>query len=428
MALLSLKNRAKELFPQSEISWAAIKFERESDPFIYKFIIYFLSAVLIAGGAFSTIAKIPITVIGDGKITSLKPPVPIRSSAKMTVAVLNVAENQHIKKGHVILQSKENLSVEDVALLKQILQEFSAVLTNNLVLCKSCTNQLRLTSTHYLRLKAEGELINVVNPLTEAAKELILSLEENSQIPFRTQDSNLQISLNRRKMNEIRAKKAEQMLAKEFETLSTEIASHQARINEKIEHARERISSAKIQMNARIAELRNRTSYLGQQYTVYAPFDGIVVSLNVKGAGELLQTGQELMSLVPENSPLIFELKIENKDISDIVKNAPATIAIDALPEFDYGYATGHVVAIIRKQIDSDKVNQSERTLASVDVPVFMAQISLDQQALSKNGVPAAFMIGMTAKGQINLRSESIMHTAIRTLLQTRYEIQGSGK
>ncbi len=426
---MSLKRKAKDLFPQSEISWAAINFERESDPFVYRFIVYFLVTVVGAATIFSTVAKIPITVSGEGKITSLKPPVPIRSSAKMTVAALKVTENQHIKKGQVILQSKEDLSIEDVQLLKQILQEFGGVLANgDLIRCKDCITRLRITSTHYLRLKAEGDLMSVVTPLTEAAKELILSLEEYNQIPFRVQDSKLQIAIDRKKLAEIKEKKAQQMLAKESELLTSEIALHQTKINEKVEHARERISSAKIQMSARIAELRNRTNYLGQQYTVYAPFDGIVVSLKVKGAGELLQTGQELMSLVPENSPLILELNIENKDLSDIVKNAPATITIDALPEFDYGYATGHVLAINRKQVDSDKANQSERALASVDAPVFMAQISLDQQGLSKNGVAAPFMIGMTAKGQINLRSESIMHTAIRVLLQTRYELQGSSK
>src|SRR4051812_19983756 len=132
---MAKQQKVKRTFPPSEISWAAINFERESDPFVYKFVVYFFSALILLAVSFAKVAQIPITVIADGRINSFDPPVPIRASAKMTVAKLYVSENQHVKKGQILVSSKEDFSKADLALLNQIMAEIEKVIGLDLNKC-----------------------------------------------------------------------------------------------------------------------------------------------------------------------------------------------------------------------------------------------------------------------------------------------------
>ena len=110
--------RTKYSFPPSEISWAAIEFERRPHPLSAQFFIFFIATTLTSAIVYSIVFKMPVTVEAEGRLTSMDPPVPIRASQKITVDKLFVRENDHVKKGAVLLASIENLSEGNRRLLE----------------------------------------------------------------------------------------------------------------------------------------------------------------------------------------------------------------------------------------------------------------------------------------------------------------------
>jgi len=79
---------------------------------------------------------------------------------------------------------------------------------------------------------------------------------------------------------------------------------------------------------------------------IKAPIDGIVNEQVVKGAGEVVNQGEVLLSLVPKNTKMIAEVKVTNKDLAYIHPGQRTALRIDALPYTKFGRLFGKVIAI----------------------------------------------------------------------------------
>jgi hypothetical protein len=136
--------------------------------------------------------------------------------------------------------------------------------------------------------------------------------------------------------------------------------------------------------------------------------------LKIKGPGELLQSGEVLLEIVPIGTKLVAELNLENKDVSMINPGMLVQVAIDAMPEFDYGTVGGKVLSISR----------SDATLQDNSKSQFVVAVALDQQFLSSGNERKPFMLGMTVRGRIITRYESLLIATYRALFQIQSEIR----
>ena len=71
---------------------------------------------------------------------------------------------------------------------------------------------------------------------------------------------------------------------------------------------------------------------------VRAPAPGIVLDLPLVAVGSIVQEGDELLTLVQTNQPLVLEVDIDPKDISDTKVTMPVSIKLDALPFQENNY------------------------------------------------------------------------------------------
>ena len=414
---------SKFSFPPSEISWAAIEFERRPHGLFGQFFVFFITGLVLTSLVYSLVGKMPVTVEAEGRLTSMDPPVPIRAAQKITVSKLLVHENDRVKQGAVLLTSIENLSETDRRLLESYSKKLAELNSRNDYLkCGNCLAELKAQSDVYLKIQSQADLINVISPVQDQVRELIVSLEERRTLEPTFADSRLNIRRDTEKLTMIHNKKADKILSQEVDGLTADLAQNKAKIDERYQRSSQRILAAHDQLESRLIEFKNKLSYMAQQYTIHAPFDGTVISLEVKGAGEVLAVGQQLMLLIPKDSPIVAELSIQNKDLSDVNASIDAQIKVDALPEFDYGTATGKVIEVNRKE--RDIASEKERT--SVTTPNFVARIRLNQQELKKDGRAEALVPGMTVKGVIRMRDESIFHIIVRALFQLKEGNKGS--
>jgi multidrug efflux pump subunit AcrA (membrane-fusion protein) len=108
------------------------------------------------------------------------------------------------------------------------------------------------------------------------------------------------------------------------------------------------VSDALEQQN-RIARLQTditATEKMLRHKTITSPASGIVTTVSVRGAGEVLQQGQTVATIAPGDAPLVVEALLPNKDVAFIEKGMPVKLKFAALPFQDYGVIEGTVIAI----------------------------------------------------------------------------------
>ena len=88
-----------------------------------------------------------------------------------------------------------------------------------------------------------------------------------------------------------------------------------------------------------------------------SPIDGIVQQLNLTTVGQVVTSGQSLLTIVPVDGPVEVEAMIANKDIGFVDPGQTAMVKIEAFPFTRYGTITGTVAKVSREAVDEQDAN-----------------------------------------------------------------------
>lgn len=150
-----------------------------------------------------------------------------------------------------------------------------------------------------------------------------------------------------------------------------------------------------------IAELTTKvqkTEFTGKHLIIKAPVAGVVNEQVVHGTGEIVSAGQTLLSIVPNNSSLIVEVKILNKDMSYIYLDQKVSIRLDAMPYQHFGKLYGKVISISPSTLQTKEGN-----------PFYLVRIKPDKTILNEiSGKTFCLLPGMTASADFITRKKRI--------------------
>lgn len=97
-----------------------------------------------------------------------------------------------------------------------------------------------------------------------------------------------------------------------------------------------------------------------------APIAGTVQQLAVTTVGQVVTTGQALLTLVPNDAPIEVEAMIANKDIGFVEAGQSAVVKVEAFPFTLYGTISGDVAKVSRDAVDEkDAANLSDAATAA---------------------------------------------------------------
>lgn len=407
-----MRGQGKKFFPDYEISSTALEATNKRPPLSSQVFVIFFISFFICGLIYSFYTTMPVIVEAQGKLESDKDMVPVKAQVAFTVDRLLVSENKIVKKGDVLVSSSESMSPTEMVKLKNYMSALRLIANRPYRdACANCTGTLQKLAHDYLQIHAEGDLQGMIQPINDISRDMMGSIQSYKNIEVSVADARMAIRQAKEKLAEIKKRHAEQMLAREVETYRSQVVSSQARINEKYESSLLAIRQQKSLLKARLSELESRLEKFGKIFTVVAPFDGKIANIKVKGVGELVSGGQTLMELAPLGSTLRAAMVVQNKDIAKIKKGDEVILTIDALPEIDYGMVTGRV-----KEIS----NAEQGPQGGPGIPNYELKVLLDRQSLQKGGQETPFILGMTAKGKIVVRYESILMKAYRSLFKIK--------
>jgi hemolysin D len=167
--------------------------------------------------------------------------------------------------------------------------------------------------------------------------------------------------------------------------------------------------------------------------TLRTPVDGVVQALTVTSIGQVVTTGQELMHIVPANTPLEIQAYVSNEDIGFVSPGQEAVVKVDAFPFARYGTLNATVSEIDQDAIPSETANreladqtkaggQAERGLTPTAQPmtdlVFEVKLKPDATAISINDKDLPLSSGMTVSIEIKTGSRRMINYVFSPLVE----------
>jgi hemolysin D len=96
-----------------------------------------------------------------------------------------------------------------------------------------------------------------------------------------------------------------------------------------------------------------------------SPIDGVVQQLAVTTVGQVVSTGQALMTVVPAGSVREVEAMVQNGDIGFVSEGQDVVVKVDSFPFTRYGTLSGKVVKVSKEAVNMTEANALSDTVGT---------------------------------------------------------------
>ena len=132
--------------------------------------------------------------------------------------------------------------------------------------------------------------------------------------------------------------------------------------------------------------------------TLTSPTSGIVQGISLNTIGGVVSPAQSIMSIVPENTPLIVEAMLQNKDVGFVKPGQKASVKIDTFSFQRYGVLDGVVEKVSPDAFEDENLG-----------PVYKIKIKLDKDILPVEGKEIKISPGMSVTVEIKTGTRRII-------------------
>jgi hemolysin D len=170
-----------------------------------------------------------------------------------------------------------------------------------------------------------------------------------------------------------------------------------------------------LQQDLAKAELFERASLLK------SPVAGRVQQLEINTLGEVVQTGQQLMVLVPDGTALEIEALLLNKDKGFVREGQEVRVKVEAFPFTRHGTLGGEVVAVSNDAVPLGapaSAGISGATQGTAGPLVFPVRIVLAQVSIRSDSEDIPLTPGMSVTAEIKTGSRSILEFLLDPLVE----------
>lgn len=295
--------------------------------FTYIFIVAF-SFILVWAYTF----EIERSIRTQGQIVSADKTQIVQSPDAGVIELIKFKEGDIVKKGDVlVILEKERAkaaytdTLGKVSALKITLSRLKAEVYGKPLIFSSDLLQYKefisnQTDLYKRRKQAIDEDISTLNESLELATD---ELEMNKKLLETGDVGKLEILKLQRQITDMKG----QITAKK---------------NKYFQDAQTEMTKVQEELSTQEQTLLDRKQLL-EHTTLISPMDGIVNKINFTTVGAVVKPGDEIVELLPTESDLIVEVKIQPIDMSNLVKGLKAIIKLDAYDFSIYGAMIGEV-------------------------------------------------------------------------------------
>ncbi|MGI9493465.1 MAG: HlyD family type I secretion periplasmic adaptor subunit [Geminicoccaceae bacterium] len=173
------------------------------------------------------------------------------------------------------------------------------------------------------------------------------------------------------------------------------LASLEARLRDEANRELEDIETALKQNQETLGALSDRVNRL----TIRAPVKGIVKGLTVSTIGEVIESGEVLMEVVPFDDQLVVEMRITPKDVGQVHQGQHVELKVSSFDFAKHGTVEGVLTSVSATTFEDDKDGE----------PYYLGRIALDRPYLGDDPNRNNMLPGMTVEAQIVTGSKTIL-------------------
>lgn len=199
----------------------------------------------------------------------------------------------------------------------------------------------------------------------------------------------------------------------EVDRLQAQAQSQQATARQTQLEKEQKIQQLEMELNQVKSKIAETQTMLAQaknklkQRFLYAPVNGVISALNVHNTGEVVQPGQTIAEMTPNQAPLVLEVSLPNREAGFVKTGMPVQVKFDAFPYQNYGVVSGKVVSI------SPDAKTDERLGV-----FYRVEVSIDRDSVKANNQSWKLKAGQTASAEIVIRQRSIADILLDPLKQ----------
>jgi len=180
--------------------------------------------------------------------------------------------------------------------------------------------------------------------------------------------------------------------------------------NNYITTARERLARIEAEL-AVIGETMRAATDRVQRTELRAPVNGIVNKVNITTIGSVIQSGKDIMEIVPIDDGLMIEAKIRPQDVAFLKPQEKASVKLTAYDYLIYGDLKGRVF-----RISADTITDPEGE------EFYEVIIRTDKNVLEAGGKEYPIIPGMVASVDIKTGTNSVLSYLLKPILRARAE------
>lgn len=141
--------------------------------------------------------------------------------------------------------------------------------------------------------------------------------------------------------------------------------------------------------------------------------DAIVLRVAPVNVGTVMQSGQDLIDLVPLDAPLQIEAVVSGRDVGFVREGDAVTIKFESFPYSLYGAARGHVVAVSPDSFKDPEAAPSQQLRESTQDAMgslfFRTRVALDELQLHDLPHGARIVPGMPVTADIKIGKRTVL-------------------
>lgn len=330
--------------------------------------------LLIAAIIWACFSKLDVVITSNGSMQPIGNLNVIQSYSGGTVKSINVAEGQYVEQGTVLIELDTEVLEIDVNQLNdqqeilKVQRSIYSLIQRERDLSKVNVENYEAVYRPYVQAIIDTHM-TYQNTLANLEKE-----KSNADLNYQI----AQIQLEQYRSNGTRRQREMQELVVQqhvnaMEQTNLQILDTKTQYSVQVNSQLSQISSQLDEIEASLEKYR-----LSKEYqNITAPVSGYVNSISVNTLGETVTSAQDMVTIVPDNTPVEMVCYVKNMDIADVEIGMETEIKLEAYSYNKYGTVKGTVKYISPSAFSSEQMGSVYLVKIEVtDIPDGISVIS----------------------------------------------------
>ena len=320
--------------------------------------------LLIAAIIWACVSKIDVVITASGTIQPIGNLNVVESYTGGTVKSINTSEGAHVAKGDVLIElDTESLEIDENQLNSQ-----KKILESQREVYQKIRNGEDVSKLKISDYDAELQpYIQAILDSDASYKNSLANLEkQRSNADLNQQIAQIQLeeyqangTARQRQMQELAVQQYDLAIEQADLQIADTKTKYDAQISSQLSQISEQIGGINTQLE------KYRLSMENQKVT--APVNGYVNSIAVNTVGEAVNSAEQLITIVPDNTPVEMMCYVKNMDIADVKVGMESEIKLAAYPYNKFGTVKGKVKYISPSSFVSEQLGSVYLVKLEVD-------------------------------------------------------------